>query len=248
MRLLLIGDDLEQAARFSDRLARFGFVVRHAQSPDQAMVHGMAQGAAAVVLDRGRNASPAGPVARALREANIDQPLMVLSARDDWREKIDCLDSGADDFLLKPIHSEEISARLRAIIRRSKGVPTDIIKIGCFALDLKARCAWRNGQCLNLTRNEFRLLRQFMFRPDSLLAHSDVLDQLNPGGARPSTNAVEVLIGRLRRKIGSNHITTIRGVGYRFMAGHEEAIPRESEPCKKSTPSCNLPMEVDTLK
>lgn len=238
MRLLLIDDDVEQAIRLSDRLAQSGFVARHASSPDQVVAYDMAAGAAAVLLDRGRDTSPTGPIVQALRKARIDQPLIVLSARDDWREKVDCLDAGADDFLLKPVRSEEISARLRAIIRRSAGVPTDRIRLGGFDLDLKTRCAWLDGHCLNLTRNEFRLLRQFMLYPDSIHTHADVLDQLNPGRARPSANAVEVLIGRLRRKIGAERIVTLRGVGYRFEVDRTATGAEDRDPCLKTGTGC----------
>ena len=231
MRLLVIDEDLDQAARLSDRLARTGFVVRHACSPAQVMANGMAQGASAVLLDRGLDPAPVSPVVHSLRQAGIDQPLIVLAARDNWRDKVECLDAGADDFLLKPAHSEEIAARLRAIIRRAAGKPTDRIVLGRFDLDLKARCAWLDGDCLNLTRNEFRLLRMFMLHPNDILDHGRVLDQLNPGGARPSPNAVEVLIGRLRRKIGPERITTIRGIGYRFEAAGDVGAPQERSTC-----------------
>lgn len=238
MRVLLIDDNLDQAVRLSDRLRQSGFVPRHASSPGDAVARDMAQGTAAVLLDRGLDPALASPVVHSLRQAGIDQPLIVLAARDNWRDRLECLDAGADDFLVKPVRSEVIAARLRAIIRRSAGAPTDRIRLGGFDLDLKARCAWLHGQCLNLTPNEFRLLRQFMLNPGSVIAHADLIDQSPPRGARPSTNAVEVLIGRLRRKIGASRITTVRGVGYRFDAGDDDTPLMERESCKKATGSC----------
>ena len=239
MRLLLIDKDREQSGWLADRLAGNGFAARLALSPEQAVANRMAEGAAVVVLDHGLSPGPANPAVRALRQNGIDQPLIVLSARDDWRDKIDCLDAGADDFVLKPVRSEEIAARLRAIIRRSAGQSSDRIQLGGLDLDLKSRCAWLDGKCLNLTRNEFRLLRLFMLYPERILGHNDVLDQLNPGGARPSANAAEVLIGRLRRKIGPGLISTVRGVGYRFDASNRKAEPVDCEPCAKlDAPRC----------
>lgn len=235
MRLLLIDKDREQSGWLADRLAGNGFAARLALSPEQVIANQMANGAAVVVLDHGLEPGPASPSVRVLRQGGIAQPLVVLSGRDDWRDKIECLDAGADDFLLKPVRSEEIAARLRAIIRRSAGQPTDRVLLGGFDLDLKARCAWLDGRCLKLTRNEFRLLRLFMLNPERILGHEDVLDQLNPNGARPSTNAAEVLIGRLRRKIGPDLIATVRGVGYRFDAAGRAAEPAEREPCCKGT-------------
>lgn len=242
MRLLLIDKDREQSGWLADRLAGCGFAARLALSAEQVVANRMAIGAAALVLDHGLGSGPASPAVQTLRKGGICQPLVVLATRDDWRDRIECFDAGADDFLLKPVRSEEIAARLRAIIRRSAGQPTDRIQLGGLDLDLKARCAWLDGRCLNLTRNEFRLLRMFMLQPERVVAHADLLDHLNPGGARPTTNAAEVLIGRLRRKIGAGLITTVRGVGYQFSAGSAPSEPIERSQCLrgKSTP-CACP-------
>lgn len=234
MRFLLIGSDRTQSGWLAEKMEGIGFVARLAQSSEQALANGMADDAAAVLLDSGLSASASAPVVRQLRQGGVEQPLIVLSARGDWRDKVECLDAGADDFLLKPVRSEEIAARLRALIRRGAGKGSNHIRHGGLDLDLQARCAWLDGSCLNLTRNEFRLLRLFMLHPQSILSHSDLLDQLNPGGARPSINAAEVQIARLRRKIGAGLIRTVRGVGYRFDPTAVETGVElgELEPCR----------------
>lgn len=234
MRILLIAADREQSDWLSDRLAFAGIVARQSASADQALSDRQVEGTAAVLFDSGMSIAQAVPAVRRLRQAGVIQPLIILSGGGDWRDKVECLDAGADDFLLKPVRSEEIAARMRAIIRRGAGQPTDRIQIGAIDLDLKARCAWLSGKCLNLTRNEFRLLRLFMLHPGRVVSHAELLDQLNPGGARPTTNAAEVQIARLRRKVGPELITTIRGVGYCLQAppGEPEAVPPEREPCR----------------
>ncbi|MGE5722784.1 MAG: winged helix-turn-helix domain-containing protein [Sphingomonadales bacterium] len=239
MQVLLIGTDPGESRILAKRLAPAGFVALHADSPEQAVRNGFNQRAVAVIVALGLGASNAATIVRSLREAGMDQPLIVLAARGGWREKIECLDCGADDYLLKPVHSEEIAARLRAIIRRSAGSATDRISVGGIDLDLKTRCAWLEGKCLNLTRNEFRLLRLFMLLPGRNLKHSEIQDQLHPGMADRSINALEVQIARLRRKVGRQRILTVRGIGYRF--GPEVSFSRlpgvTIEPCKRASNS-----------
>ncbi|MEZ5683193.1 MAG: response regulator, partial [Novosphingobium sp.] len=121
MRLLLIDANFGQADWLAERMADTGFVARLAQSIDQVLARGLAEDVAAVLIDSGLSSAAPAPAVRQLRQAGIDQPLIVLSARGDWRDKVECLDAGADDFLLKPIRSEEIAARLRALIRRGAG-------------------------------------------------------------------------------------------------------------------------------
>ncbi|MFM8543323.1 MAG: winged helix-turn-helix domain-containing protein [Chakrabartia sp.] len=118
------------------------------------------------------------------------------------------------------------------MIRRSAGAPTDQIVLGNIQLDVKARCAWRDGKCLALTRNEFRLLRLFVFSPDHPLSHADLIEKLNTDTKRISQNALEVLIGRLRRKIGADKIQTLRGIGYRFSTPALAKSLAEPEDCR----------------
>jgi len=233
MRILVIAAERDQSDWLCDRLAGSGIVVRQSVSADQAVADRQTEGAAAVLFDSGLAIAQAVPAVRRLRQAGVAQPLIVLSGGGDWRDKVECLDAGADDFLLKPVRSEEIAARMRAIIRRGAGQPTDRIQVGAIDLDLKARCAWLSGKCLNLTRNEFRLLRLFVLYPERVVSHAELLDQLNPGGARPTANAAEVQIARLRRKIGAGLVTTIRGVGYRLQVPPDEpGTAPEREPCR----------------
>jgi DNA-binding response OmpR family regulator len=246
MRLLMITEDRGEADWLTARLAPAGFVVQWSASPASALDAGITGSAAAILLVDGSNGSALPSAVRAIRGGGAVVPLLVVATSDDWRTKVDCLDEGADDVIPKPVRSEEIGARLRAIVRRSAGQPSDRIQIGPVDLDLKARCAWLRGKCLDLTRGEFRLLRLFMLNADRTASHESILDQLARQGVRPSMNAVEVQVARLRRKLDEGQIRTIRGVGYRFVADIKPSIVAEREPCRAASGRpCNCPTTND---
>lgn len=217
MIVLLIEADPLSGTRLAESMGRTGFIARRASSVQHAQREGWLEEAAVILFDAGLTEGQAGPTVRSLRSAGTDQPLIVLSACGDWREKVDCLDAGADDYLQKPVRSEEIAARFRVIIRRCAGSSTDRVVSGDLVLDLKARCAWREGKCLDLTRSEFRLLRLFMLTPERIVTGREIWHELHPAGVEYSANAIEVQVARLRQKIGRERIRTIRGAGYRMV-------------------------------
>ena len=235
MQVLLIEMDPASSGWLGERLPQAGFATRLANSPGQALLDDFAQGVAAIIVDIGQGEPKAFAVTEFLRKAGLCQPLVILAAHGDWRDKVDCLDAGADEYLLKPVRTEEIAARLRTIIRRCAGNPTDRIMVGDIELDLKAKCAWRAGECLDLTRNEFRLLCLFLLRPDHVMSHEEIRAQLYTGKGKCSLNAIEVQISRLRRKVGQDRIRSVRGIGYRYVIGditsHLDAWPQRG-PCK----------------
>lgn len=216
MQLLLIDGARENGELLARRLAASGFRASVVENEQEALARSGARDFRAILVDRGRRPEPAAQAITPLRLGGMMQPMLVISARDDWREKVECLDAGADDFVVKPIRSEEVAARLRALIRRGAGAATDRIVHGDIDLDLKQQCAWKAGECLNLTRNEFRLLRLFLFGPDQVLGKDQIRDALWGQGAALSDNAIEVQIARLRRKLGEASIQTMRGLGYRI--------------------------------
>lgn len=234
MQLLLIGSDADQAGWLAERLSGSGFVGRSAVSAEAALQQKLTDHALAALVDSGRtNVAPLRQV-RTLRDAGASLPVIVLSAHGEWREKVECLDAGADDFLVKPVRSEEIAARLRAVIRRSKGNLTDLFQFGDILIDHKRQCAWLGGECLDLTRNEFRLLRLFSLRADQVLSQAEILAALHPDGNERSANAAEVLVSRLRGKLGHDRIRTVRGIGYRILPTEGAAMdPNAIPPCCK---------------
>lgn len=221
MNILLIDEGSAGAAILAQRLRSAGFRTEVVNSAAAVLDHPMCGSITALLIDQGPGAPFAMGAILALRQAGLQQPLIVLSARDDWRERVASFDAGADDFLVKPVHSEEVTARLRAGIRRAIGMSTDRATLGDLDIDLKAQCAWHNGQSLDLTRNEFRLLRLFLQAPDGVVTKDDVVVAMWDGRTRMSINAVEVLVGRLRTKLGPDMVRTVRGMGYRFTTSRE---------------------------
>jgi two-component system, OmpR family, response regulator len=246
MQLLMVNEDKSDADWLAARLSPAGFVVQWHASVSLALDAGRINGAAAILLIDGTKGLELASSVRSIRSARVDAPLLVLATSDDWRAKVDCLDEGADDVILKPVRSEEIGARLRAIIRRSAGRSTDRIQIGPIDLDLKARCAWLKGKCLDLTRGEFRLLRLLMLNHGRTVSHVAILEQLARQNVWPSINAVEVQVARLRRKLDEGQIRTMRGVGYRFVVDNVPPTVVEREPCRAASDlPCNYPAAND---
>jgi two-component system OmpR family response regulator len=219
MQLLLIEDGHNPADWLAEQLGETGFAVSRIGFSREALADSPIENVQAIVIDLGQSGIDGRVCVRHLREAGFDQPLLILSPLSNWREKVDCLNAGADEFLVKPVRGEEVIARLHAIIRRFAGCSTDRMKAGDAELDLKARRAWIAGEPLDLTRNEFRLLRLFIMRPERFLSSEELLDQLYARKQDRGTNSVEVQIARLRRKIGKDRIQTMRGVGYRLIPG-----------------------------
>lgn len=216
MRVLIIDANPVSSGWLASRLDPHGFTPRCVASPLDALNIEDRASTAAIILDSDSFGKEAAELVHFLRNGGMDQPLTVISSDADWQQRIETLDAGADECMAKPIRSEEIASRLRVQIRRASGNVTDRIESGDLLLDIRARCAWRGSQCLNLTRSEFRLLRAFMLRPGHTHEPAEIWDILNSARDSFSHNAVEVLVARLRRKVGHERIRTVRGLGYRF--------------------------------
>lgn len=247
MQLLLIDGAQGNGELLAQRLSAFGFRPRLVTNEVEALDSFKRNDFHAVLLDHGRRAESTALAIASLRLGGMTQPILVISARDDWREKVDCLDAGADDFVVKPVRSEEIAARLRALIRRCAGVTTGRIIHGDIDLDLKQQCAWKAGKCLNLTRNEFRLLRLFLLGPDQVLGKNQIRDAMRGPGAALSDNAIEVQVARLRRKLGEASILTLRGLGYRILAeGSNDGAIASRNPCRSESTGADVTRARET--
>jgi len=237
MQVLVIVKDADAAGWLRERLKKEGLRVVAAVSPEAASGEDLLEHAAAIILFPGVVPGEGVELVRQIRDMGQEQPLLLIASRADWRDKVACLDAGADDFIIRPVRGEEIAARIRAVIRRQGGSARDLITLGDIDLDLAGHCAWRAGQCLELTRNEFRLLRLFFLRPTRLVTSEHIVRQLYPPDAPPSRNAIEVAMARLRKKLGEDYILTIRNAGYRFnlelMAQRTSDGP--DEPCLLET-------------
>ena len=229
MQLVLIELDSPTSDFLSRKLGETGFRTHRVSSLDHFLQAGLNQHADALLLDANAAEQNLEGVVKRLRTVAEDLPLVVLCASGDWRTKVACLDAGADDALFKPVRSEEIAARIRAVMRcsqRGRAVP---FAPGQVELDLKGRCAWLNGNCLDLTRTEFRLLSLLLLRPGQVLTQQEIRTRLYPHVNDCSLNAVEVQIARLRRKVGKERIRTVRGVGYRFVRDAQDAAAPDAD-------------------
>ncbi|MFC3173393.1 winged helix-turn-helix domain-containing protein [Novosphingobium bradum] len=219
--------------RLAHRLRLAGFMLAAVGTAAEIPASPLRASTQAILIDQGREAPcTAGTVAE-LRAAGLTQPVLVLAARDDWRERVAALDAGANDILLKPVHSEEVAARLRAAVRSNAGKAASRMTFGDIEFDMKARCAWRAGKCLALTRNEFRLLQNLLLANGGFLTKQQISEALWPGDRNVTSNAIEVLCNRLRAKLGPDRILTLRGMGYRLaLPDMTDGLPPEPGPCK----------------
>ncbi len=216
MRLLLVEDDPELGRRLSERLRGVSYAVDLATSGADAEAWPDLDKMAAVILDLGLPDGDGLQVLRHWRANRVECPILILTARGSWQDKVEGLNAGADDFVVKPVRFEELQARLNALLRRQAGARSGMLEVGDLRLDPQAHSVEQGGRPLSLSKQEFRLLHVFMRRAGQVLSQGDILENLYDLEAERELNTVEVLVGRLRRKIGKERITTLRGFGYRL--------------------------------
>jgi two-component system, OmpR family, response regulator len=216
MRILFIEDEGEIARRVVTRLSGAGFVVEHVGDAEGALDLAGPEHFAAMVVDLGLPGIGGVELIRRWRERGHHTPILVLTARGSWQDKVTGLNTGADDYVTKPVRSEELIARLHALIRRAGGQSTPKLSAGNVQIDPTAKAVWLNGEQLHMTQIEYRLLYLFVLRAGHILSQSEILDHLYPMTSERDLNTIEVHIGRLRRKVGKTAVTTVRGLGYRF--------------------------------
>ncbi len=217
MRLLLVEDHVPLADQLLADLKRHGYAVDWLADGRDAEYQGASEPYDLVVLDLGLPGKPGLDVLRAWRARGLATPVLILTARDSWAERIDGLKAGADDYLTKPFHPEELLLRIQALLRRAHGLANQpLLAVGALELDEAHQECRRDGQSIALTAGEFRLLRYFMLHPGQLLSKSQLAEHLYDGETERDSNVIEVLVNRLRGKLGREIIETRRGQGYRF--------------------------------
>jgi two-component system OmpR family response regulator len=214
MRVLVAEDEPAVADNIKTWLERSGFRVELAHTGEEAWFLGDTEEFAAVVLDLGLPRMDGLTVLKRWRFDGKAMPVIILTARGSWMERVEGIDAGADDYLPKPFQMEELVARLHAVLRRSARQAMNTLKIGKLVIDHRRKAVTANGAPVDLTPLEFRLLSCFALKPDVVLSASELLDQLYGHDHDKDANALEALLGRLRRKIGSEVIATRRGQGY----------------------------------
>ncbi len=215
MRVLLVEDDARLAREIASVLRETGHVVDITGDGEEAWFLGDTEDYAAVVLDLGLPGMDGLSVLRRWREAGREMPVLVLSARGSWMERVEGIDAGADDYLPKPFEMEELLARLRAIIRRSAGQAAPVLEVGPVRLDTRQMKVMVRGRPVALSPQEYRLVAYLMHHAGRVVPREELCEHLyGDCGQRDSYNAMEVLIGRVRRKLGVDVIHTRRGFGY----------------------------------
>ncbi len=217
MRLLLIEDDAELVGYMRTDLAKAGFAVDVADNGIDGEYLGDSEPYDAVVLDLGLPQKPGLEILQAWRKRGNRVPVIVLTARDAWYERVDGFKAGADDYLGKPFHIEELTARIRALIYRRHGSPTNSVETKSLNLDEDSQQVMvASGETHQLTGTEFRLLRYMMLNSGKILSKSNLSDHVYDQDSDRDSNLIEVYVRRLREKIGNQMILTKRGQGYVF--------------------------------
>ncbi len=212
----MIEDDRDLASRIARSLDEAGFVTERAENGQDGYLLGCQGNIDVIILDLGLPQRPGLEVLQAWRSEGMTTPVLALTARSGWAEKVEGLNKGADDYMSKPFQMPELIARLRALIRRSKGVGQAVLKHDRLELNTLTGEARLGDELLDLTAFEFRMLKYFMHHIGHIVSQSELIEHLYPINETRESNTIEVYIGRLRKKIGSDMVKTIRGLGYRF--------------------------------
>ena len=219
MRLLLVEDEPTLRAQLRTGLQQAGYAVDEADNGRDAEHLGHTEPFDAVVLDLGLPIVDGLTVLQRWRAAGRAMPVLILTARDSWHEKVAGIDAGADDYLAKPFHMEELLARVRALIRRAQGLASPLLQCGALSLDTRSGRVSIGGHPVSLTSHEYRLLSYLMHRPGQVVSRTELTEHLYAQDFERDSNTVEVFIARLRRKLPADTIETVRGLGYRLVPG-----------------------------
>lgn len=215
MRLLLVEDEGRLADHLAAALGTSGYALDIARDGEQADFLAQTERYDAVVLDLGLPKVDGLTLLRRWRKAGMRMPVLVLTARGSWHEKVQGIDGGADDYVAKPFQIEEVLARVRALIRRSTGHADSVLRCGAVSLDTRLAKVTLDGVPVKLTSHEFRIVSYLMHHRDRLVSQAELTEHIYAQSFERDSNTVEVFIARLRRKLGPTFIETVRGLGYR---------------------------------
>lgn len=214
MKILLVEDSDELRAALYRSLSSAGYIVEEADNGEDAKHLGETADYDAIILDLGLPVIDGLTVLTSWREQGIQTPVLVLTARDSWREKVAGLRAGADDYLAKPFQTEELLARVEALVRRSKGHSASVVKFGDLEIDLSRRILSRDGAEISLTANEFRTIAYLALNRGKVISQTELTSHLYEQEFERDSNVIEVTVARLRKKVGPAVILTRRGLGY----------------------------------
>lgn len=224
MRVLLIEDEAPLRETLAARLQREGFAVDAAADGEEGIYMGLEIPFDIAIVDLGLPKTPGMEVIKRLREGQRRYPILVLTARGSWQDKVDGLKGGADDYLVKPFHIEELLARINALVRRSAGWSKPVLECGPVRMDTTAQKVHVGDSAIDLTSYEYKVLEYLMLHAGELVSKGDLTEHIYEQDFDRDSNVIEVFVGRLRKKLDPDGtlkpVETVRGRGYRF------AIPR----------------------
>ena len=223
MRLLVIEDERELAGQIAKTLREAGYAVDVAHDGEEGLYLGEVEPYDAVILDLGLPAVDGLTVLRRWREAGRSMPVLILTARDRWSEKVEGFDAGADDYVAKPFSMEEVLARIRALIRRAAGHASPELACGPLRIDTRSRRVSVDGAPVALTAHEFKLLSYLMHHQRKVVSRTELVEHIYDQDFDRDSNTIEVFVGRLRRKLGVDVIKTLRGQGYMLAPPGDDA-------------------------
>jgi len=225
MRILIVEDEQALREQLAERLQRLraeGFVVDAVADGEEGRYYGAEYPIDLAIVDVGLPGISGIELVREIRKKELSYPILILTARTRWQEKVEGLEAGADDYMVKPFHVEELLARMRALLRRSAGVADSVVRCGPISLDPSSQQVHVDDRLLDLTAYEYRLLQYFMMNGGKVLSKLELTEHIYEDDADRDSNVIEVFIGRLRKKIDPdnsiNPIETLRGRGYRFLS------------------------------
>jgi two-component system OmpR family response regulator len=214
MRILVVEDDADLNRQIVTSLTDAGYVVDKALNGEEGHFLGDTEPYDAVILDLGLPVLDGVSVLEKWRRAGRKMPVIILTARDRWSDKVAGFDAGADDYVTKPFHMEEVLARVRALVRRTAGHATSELTCGPVSLDTKGARVLVNGMPIKLTSLEYRLLAYLMHHGGKVVSRTELVEHLYDQDFDRDSNTIEVFVGRLRKKLGVDVLHTIRGMGY----------------------------------
>ena len=220
MRILVIEDEIKLQQQIRQHLESAGYMVDTCGNGEEGLFFATEYPLDAAIIDIGLPGKSGLEIIKTLRERGSLLPILILTARSSWQDKVEGLEMGADDYLTKPFQMEELQARVKALLRRATGIPQTLLKCGPITLDVTSQSVTVNGQDIELTSFEYRLLEELVRHHGEVLSKHTLADYLYPHDEDRDSNVLEVMVGRLRRKLDPggtlNPIETLRGRGYRF--------------------------------
>lgn len=220
MRILVVEDETKLRAQLAQDLEKEHYVVEQSKDGEEGLYYGLEYPIDLAIVDLGLPKLNGVELIKTWRSKGMNFPILILTARGNWQDKVEGLNAGADDYLVKPFHLEELQARVKALVRRSKGKSSSVLQFGHIEIDMNAKSVTLNHRPLELTSYEYNTLEYLCLKSDRVVSKTELTDHLYSQDFERDSNVIEVFIGRLRKKLDPdnsiNPIKTIRGQGYRF--------------------------------